>query len=238
MSIEHILSAFKAKTGSSGRKLVLIKLADNANDNGLCWPSHQYIADQCEMSKRSVINHIAKLEEMGFLTIQHRKKEAGGNHSNYYRLHIEVVKNLHGDSENSAPPPSANSAPRTSHSLESVNEPIGLSSDKPVDVKSNTKNKYTEEFEKIWRERPSRVGGNPKPKALKAYNARLKEGHTSEKMLAGVKRYKQHLEEQQKMNTPFVMQMATFLGPDEHFAEQWTFNETGKPANQRSIRDL
>ena len=122
--------------------------------------------------------------------------------------------------------------------LEENIKTIGSSDDKPEDVSPNTKNKYTEEFEEIWDEKPNRQGANPKRKAFQAYSARLKEGHTPEKILAGVKRYKQHLEEQKKMNTPFVMQMATFLGPDEHFAEQWTFNETGKHVNQRSIRDL
>lgn len=124
MSIKHILQAFEAKVGNSARKLVLIKLADNANDQGFCWPSHQYIADQCEISKRSVINHISALEEMGLVTVKKRKKESGGNHSNYYYLHFDGVKILHGGSENSAPSPSENSAPITCHSLEPVKEPI------------------------------------------------------------------------------------------------------------------
>ena len=238
MSIKHILDAFKAKVGNSSRKLVLIKLADNANDNGLCWPSHQYIADQCEMSKRSVISHISKLEDMGFLTIQRRKKESGGNQSNYYHIHIDGVKNLHVGSENSAPSPSENFAPRTCHSLEPVKEPIGSSDDKPEEVKPKTKNQYPEEFEAIWKEKPERHGTNPKPKAFKAYSARLKDGHKPEDIMEGLKRYKQHLIEQQKLNTPFVMQMATFFGPDEHFAEQWTFNAHGQQTQVRSIRDL
>ncbi|WP_409365500.1 helix-turn-helix domain-containing protein [Klebsiella pneumoniae] len=41
------------KVGNPARKLVLLKLADNANDDGICFPSYQYIADKCEMSKRS-----------------------------------------------------------------------------------------------------------------------------------------------------------------------------------------
>lgn len=46
--------AMGVKVGNSLRKLVLIKLADNANDKGECWPSYQHIADQCECSRTAV----------------------------------------------------------------------------------------------------------------------------------------------------------------------------------------
>lgn len=51
----------------SPRKLVLIKLADNSSDVGECWPSYQHIADQCEISRRSVVTHIEALCEAGLL---------------------------------------------------------------------------------------------------------------------------------------------------------------------------
>ena len=60
MSMTLMVKALKTKVGNPLRKLVLLKLADNANDQGECWPSYQCIADQCEMSKRSVMIHIAK----------------------------------------------------------------------------------------------------------------------------------------------------------------------------------
>lgn len=245
MSIKHILQAFDAKVGNSARKLVLIKLADNANDQGFCWPSHQHIADQCEMSKRSVINHISALQEAGLITVKKRKKETGGNHSNYYYLHLDgvkdmhqpLVKNLHGGSENSAPSPSENSAPITCHSLEPVKEPIGSSDDKPAEIPAKPKSQYTPEFEELWKNKPERQGANPKRKAFQAYTARLKDNSKPEEMMEGLQRYKKHLEEQQKLNTPFVMQMATFFGPDEHFKEQWTFNKPGT-SSTRSMKEL
>ncbi|WP_248842696.1 helix-turn-helix domain-containing protein, partial [Escherichia coli] len=61
MSMELMVKAMKIRVGNPLRKLVLIKLADNASDQGECWPSYQHIADQCEISKRSVMNHIAAL---------------------------------------------------------------------------------------------------------------------------------------------------------------------------------
>ena len=53
-------------------------LADNANDEGICWPSYQNIADHCEVTKRSVMSHVAKLEEMGLLKRQYRKTDDDG----------------------------------------------------------------------------------------------------------------------------------------------------------------
>lgn len=136
MSMILMAKAMQIKVGNPSRKLVLIKLADNANDKGKCFPSYQHVADQCEMSRRSVINHIDALCEMGLVRKTFRDGEKG-NSSNVYLLNLDepiralpsensalgVVKDLHQPSENSAPPPSENSAPRTSHSFEPVNKP-------------------------------------------------------------------------------------------------------------------
>jgi hypothetical protein len=45
MSMELMVKAMKTKVGNPLRKLVLVKLADNASDQGECWPSYQHIAD-------------------------------------------------------------------------------------------------------------------------------------------------------------------------------------------------
>jgi hypothetical protein len=80
--------AFEVKVGNAIRKLVLIKLADNANDQGYCWPSFLHIAEQCEVSRRSVINHVDALQAMGLVEVTHRKTEKGSS-SNLYRVCLE-----------------------------------------------------------------------------------------------------------------------------------------------------
>ena len=87
MSLNLIVEAFKAKTGSPLRKLILIKLADHANDDGMCWPSYQHIADQCEVSRTTVKNHIRELEKDGYL-IREFRKDGKMNHSNMFHLTI------------------------------------------------------------------------------------------------------------------------------------------------------
>ena len=139
MSMGLMVAAMKLRVGNPLRKLVLIKLADNASDVGECWPSYQHIADQCEISKRSVMNHITALCESGLLRKEIRKGGPKGNSSNVYFLTLDggappapgVVQEIHPGSaagsppsESPAPGGSAGAAPRTSHSLEPVMEPV------------------------------------------------------------------------------------------------------------------
>lgn len=139
MSMTLMVAAMKLRVGNPLRKLVLIKLADNASDVGECWPSYQHIADQCEISKRSVMNHITALCESGLLRKEIRKGGPKGNSSNVYFLTLDggappapgVVQEIHPGSAADAPPSesaalggSAGVAPRTSHSLEPVMEPV------------------------------------------------------------------------------------------------------------------
>ncbi|BCQ63142.1 hypothetical protein PBOI14_48920 [Pseudomonas sp. Boi14] len=140
MSMGLMVAAMKIRVGNPLRKLVLIKLADNASDMGECWPSYQHIADQCEISKRSVMNHITALCEAGLLRKEIRKGGPKGNSSNVYFLTLEggseppapgVVQQIHQGGAAGSPPSespalggSAGAAPRTSHSSEPVNEPV------------------------------------------------------------------------------------------------------------------
>lgn len=137
--------AMGIKVGNPLRKLVLIKLADNANDKGECWPSYQHIADQCEIGRSTVKNHIRTLEEMGMLRREYRRN-GDINQSNLFFLTLDnPVKKIDqgsranddlgqevtegvgqhiseggaGDDRGGR----AGDAPRTSHSFEPVTEP-------------------------------------------------------------------------------------------------------------------
>ena len=130
MSMRLMVLAMNCKVGNPARKLVLLKLADNANDDGICFPSYQYIADKCEMSKRSAISHIDDLIKMGFVTKKARKiKMVQVQIYIFYTLSRGGEKSAPGGenislgSENFALGGSENISPRTSHSLEPVNEP-------------------------------------------------------------------------------------------------------------------
>ena len=240
MSMDLMVQAMKIKVGNPLRKLVLLKLADNASDLGECWPSYQHIADQCEISKRSVMNHIDALCECGLIKKELRTGPKG-NSSNVYQLNLRSAGDSPGGSANrslpgagdslpgagDSPGGSAGAAPRISHSFEPVNEPVnepikhtGASAIASAPARS-AKQGYSPEFETAWQAYPKRAGGNSKAAAFKAWNARLKDGVKPEAMLAGVKRYAAYARATGSAGTQYVKQAASFFGPDRHFEESW-----------------
>lgn len=137
MSMSLMAKAMSIKVGNPIRKLVLLKLADNANDKGECWPSYQHIADQCEIGRSTVKSHIRALEQMGMLRRAFRKN-GELNQSNLFYLTLDnSIKQLPensgaGDDLGQELPEGgagaarggrAGAAPITSHSFEPVIEP-------------------------------------------------------------------------------------------------------------------
>lgn len=132
--------AMTMKVGNPLRKLVLLKLADNASDLGECWPSYQHIADQCEISKRSVMNHIDALCDAGLVRKEYRPGPKG-NSSNVYHLNLHGAGDSLGGSAANSPGSAGDSlgggagaAPRTSHSFEPINESIQQVANAPCEV--------------------------------------------------------------------------------------------------------
>ncbi|WP_440866685.1 helix-turn-helix domain-containing protein [Symbiopectobacterium purcellii] len=135
MSMSLMAKAMNIKVGNPIRKLVLLKLADNTNDKGECWPSYQHIADHCECSKSTVRDHIDALEKAGLLVKENRTgtNNGKGNASNVYYLKLDNPMPT-----TSTPPVPGNGTPmpvggtppvptggtRTSHSFEPVIEPV------------------------------------------------------------------------------------------------------------------
>ena len=96
MAIELIKQVFELPPQqgfTNVTKLVFLKLADNANDKGICWPSNGLIEDQCWLSKSAVKAHIKKLQNVGLLTVQHRKNGTI-NQSNYYQINLKLLNHL------------------------------------------------------------------------------------------------------------------------------------------------
>jgi hypothetical protein len=150
MSLSYMVEAFHCRVGNATRKLILLKLADNADDTGYCFPSYQHIADQCECSKRVVIDHVKALVGQGLIKIVPRMGNRGQS-SNGYQLLMDCryksrsapkpdpsSTKLRGaesatpvdltsepsapPSAEFAPPPSAESAPIISNSSETISE--------------------------------------------------------------------------------------------------------------------
>jgi hypothetical protein len=67
MSGKVVSWAFEQITGSPAAKLLLVKLADNANDHGFCWVGLEKIITESELSQSAVYKHMATLQSMGLV---------------------------------------------------------------------------------------------------------------------------------------------------------------------------
>jgi DNA-binding transcriptional regulator YhcF (GntR family) len=71
MSIHLISQAWKTQVSSLAAKLVLLKLADNASDEGKAWPHIDTIAAETGLARSSVFRALDELEKSG-LVERHR----------------------------------------------------------------------------------------------------------------------------------------------------------------------
>lgn len=260
----HVWDACAA-SGIKGTKLMIMaRLADYSNDDGLSYPGMKTIAHQLGAGESTVRTAVSELEADGWLRRENRRN-GNRNTSNLYYLNADRLEEIAiaerskarearakaktavyshpSDSDPSNPdrstcfdPSDSGKKPafdpsesgghdpsvKTDPSVNSKHEPqdIGAQAGASAPTRS-AKQDYSPEFEAAWQAYPKRAGGNPKPSAYKAWNARLKDGATSEAMLAGVKRYAAFVAATGKLGSEYVKQAATFFGPDRHFDETW-----------------
>lgn len=87
MSFEAFAWAARQRVTST-QKLVLLMLAERHNkDTGQCRPSHDTLAVDCGLTRRSVIDQIGKLAEAGYISVLPRAKD-NRRLPNQYRLNF------------------------------------------------------------------------------------------------------------------------------------------------------
>ena len=87
MSIQLMSRAWSMPIPTS-QKMVLLALADRANDDGECWPGQTELASKCSMSNRNVIRMIEWLEARGALRSE-RRQTGNARRSNRYTLTLD-----------------------------------------------------------------------------------------------------------------------------------------------------
>lgn len=80
---------FASREPRGADRLMLLALADNANDAGVCWPGYSTLAQKCAVDRRSAIRTIARLVKNGFV-----KVDQDARMNNTYHL---LADNLRGD---------------------------------------------------------------------------------------------------------------------------------------------
>ena len=87
MSISLMTDVWKL-TLQAPRKMVLLALADNANDEGTdCWPSVGKLVEKCSMSERAVQGHLAALEDDGYI-----KRHERLGRSNKFTIRVDRIR--------------------------------------------------------------------------------------------------------------------------------------------------
>jgi len=82
----RVLAACVPLRMPSGPKAVLLSLADQANDDGVCWPSCAALCEWTCLSERAVRSAIRWLETAGVVQCEARRRNDGSRASNSYTV--------------------------------------------------------------------------------------------------------------------------------------------------------
>lgn len=88
MSVRALTWALDSIVGDKNSKLVLIALADFANENNECWPSQKRLASRAECSIDTVQRSLKKLETDGFISSVRQTQKHGYRSANLYTLAV------------------------------------------------------------------------------------------------------------------------------------------------------
>ena len=76
------------KTGSPTVKAVLLAIANYADEEGICWPSQDQLAEDTELSRHSIMRAIDQLEEMELVSRERRHRKDGSRCSDLIILDL------------------------------------------------------------------------------------------------------------------------------------------------------
>lgn len=91
MSIKCMTAVWQSAQVNSTQLLVLLCLADFADEENTCYPSQETIAQKCRMSTRNVRDIVSKLESIGLVT---KLFIGNGYKSSRYRINVEKFTGL------------------------------------------------------------------------------------------------------------------------------------------------
>jgi hypothetical protein len=91
MSVKIMSAVFdKSKTEGNAR-LILLALADCANEEGTCWPSISTISNMANVYEQTTRKYIGAMERIGLLSVEDRFDKNGRRTSNIYKINLEKL---------------------------------------------------------------------------------------------------------------------------------------------------
>ena len=95
MSVKAMAWAWEQEGLAEGEKLLLMAIADHADDKGTCWPGQVGLANKCGITDRTVRTRLKKLEALGLLAREPRYNAEGKRTSDRLTLRITTGKSFH-----------------------------------------------------------------------------------------------------------------------------------------------
>lgn len=175
MSLRFIIHALDGVRGlSAAERVVLISLAEWANDDGVCWPSLDKIAARVERSRRYVIAVIDELEAKGHLT-----REGRHQRTTVYRL-TDPAACPNSEAESTGEPKSTGAAGNTPKVNYRSPDPVNHRSPKPTNTPTNEPAKGGPPIPPTGKPPPKRRRGRaPYPDDFEAFWTQYPRGHGS-----------------------------------------------------------
>ena len=216
---------------------VLVRILSRPDD----WrTTSDLLAADFGVGRDSIRSAMNELREAGYMQL-HKVQNESGHWSTFWTVHEEPDEAIEDNvaqpkTEYPAPEKPASGDPVTGDPtagesgplsknyltkdyLQRTNTKRGDDSAAPSAKPAAPKVEYSDEFENAWAAYPKRPGASKKA-AYKAWNARLKAGHTVDTMTAGIARYAVFVKAM-KTEPSYIKQPETFLGPNEHFLGDW-----------------
>ena len=150
MSIRVTQNIWEYSAQEKASLLVLLALADRADDDGVCWPGYDYLAAKARILKRSVIRIIQRLVATGELIIA--RDGGGSRNTNQYLItvgfdHVHLINVL---------------VRRFSWPIEDATEAVTISKGDSTDTVANSDSTVTLLLEKG--DSPAQKGDSPAQK--------------------------------------------------------------------------
>jgi hypothetical protein len=220
MSFKYLAWAQSFKTGSSSAKAVLMALCSIVNDDGVGFPSQQRIADDTELSIRSVKRAMDDLETRGMLSRERRYRENGYRTSDLITVHqtpIILGAKLSRDTESGD---TVSNLRCHSGIAEPVNEPVS-------NINITREREINSDFLLFKASYPKRAGNADWKSAEKAFNMALKRIDI-QTILSKAREYSTWCDFYGKTKTEFVKQARSWLNADG-WNETYERTQNGKP---------
>ena len=207
MSVQALSCAMSIRGVSASEKLLLLVLANYADDKMMCWPSHKRIAEDTSLSQRTILSLLKGLEARGVITRSERHRHDGSRSSDIITLHLGG-ETAAGGGETISPRGETIAGGGEMVSPLTTFEPSLNHQEEPkkISVKSDDAG-----FERFWVEYPRKVA---KPEARKAFAKawrKLPTGNEVETLIGALERAKAAWTDPQ-----FIPHPATWLN-----REQW-----------------